>query len=136
MESIAQQFSQDGEKQNFGEVQYFFQAILDDPDTTVTLALISLHSPPDNDILVESHGTVWAAKYQGRNNLIVIDAKAILSVVAMVPLPFPRGDIELDNEQPDADSEDGDYFFVAEKPGLEIFTMGGYEEMSEADDEE
>jgi hypothetical protein len=120
-------------KQNFGEIQYFFQAICN--DETVTLALVSLYSPPDTNLLTESYGTLWSCKYQGHDDLVVVDAKAILSVVAMVPLPFPLGDIEIDTEQ-DTDSESGEYFFVVEKPGLEVFAMGGYEETPEAGDEE
>jgi hypothetical protein len=86
----------DGVKQSFGEIQYFFQALLDDSELAVTLALISLYSPLDKNLLEESYGTVWAAKYQGHNSLMVIDAKAIHSVVAMVPLPFLDGNIDLD----------------------------------------
>jgi hypothetical protein len=91
-----------------------------------------VYSPPDENLLVESYGTVWATKYHGQDDLIVVDAKAIRSVVAMVPLPFPHGDIDSD-EQADTDLAEEEYFFVVEKPGLEIFTMGGYEE---DDDEE
>jgi hypothetical protein len=99
----ASQFTTD-DTLHFGEVQFFFQALIH--DQTRTLALVSTYSPPDLALLEESHKTIWAATYQGAAGLEVIDVKNIRSVIAMCPLPSRNT-----------------HFFVAEKLGLEVTAL-------------
>jgi hypothetical protein len=106
-------------------VKFFFQGNIN--GETVALALVSIYSPPDTDLLAESYGTLYTCKYQGDNCLEVILAKDILSVVAMVPLPS-------DPESPE-DIEEGSQYFLVEKPGLEIFILGGATESQDDEDE-
>jgi len=54
-------------------------------DTVHTLALISMFSPPDQEVLEESHRSTYICRYEGMAALRVVDVKAISSVVAMVP---------------------------------------------------
>lgn len=82
----------------------------------VAVALVSVYSTPDKDLLRKSHQTLWVCKYQGTGALEVMDVKSILSVVAMVPLPHSD------------EAERSSSFFVAEKPGLEVAYLGGVEE--------
>ncbi len=74
-------------------------------------ALVSVWSGPDWDLLEESSNTVYSCVYQGQEYLRVIDAKAITSVVAMVPMTPRNGDRSA-------------RFFLLEKPGLEITALG------------
>jgi hypothetical protein len=93
----------------YGEIQFFFQATIN--DSTKTLALVSNYSPPNLDLLRQSYKTLWTCHYQGAEDIRVIDVKNIHSVVAVVPFPF--------NQQK---------FFICEKIGLEVTTLGGIEE--------
>jgi hypothetical protein len=81
-------------------------------DQENTLALISLYSNPDPALLQASHHTLWSCKYQGDAALRAVDAKKIVGVAAMVPLPGVEG-----------------RYFVVEKPGLDIAHMGGNDEI-------
>ncbi|KAH7905890.1 hypothetical protein BJ138DRAFT_1072332, partial [Hygrophoropsis aurantiaca] len=98
----------------FGEVQYYFYTKV--AGRHIPVALVSLYSAPDKDLLRRSHQTLWVCKYQGIGALQVIDVKSIVSVVAMVP--FPHSD----------EVGGSSSFFVAEKPGLEVAYLGGVEE--------
>ncbi len=73
--------------------------------------LVSVWSGPDTDLLEESSNTVYLCVYRGQVDLRVIDAKAITSVVAMVPMTPREGDRSA-------------WFFLLEKPGLEITALG------------
>ena len=46
---------------------------------------MALYSRPDEDLFQQSNWTVWSVTEQGENGLRVIDAKAILSVVSVIP---------------------------------------------------
>ena len=70
-------------KIEFAEIQYFFNATVN--DTRHTLALMSLYSQPDEDIFRQSNWTVWSVTEGGQSGLRVIDAKSILSVVSVIP---------------------------------------------------
>jgi hypothetical protein len=76
-----------------------------------TIALVSLYSPPDSALLAASCYTLWSCSYQGDTALKIIDAKEIVAVVAMVPLPGVVGRC-----------------YVVEKPGLDVAHMGGNDE--------
>ena len=73
-----------------------------------TLALVSLYSLPDANLLESSCQTVWSCQYQGPGAYTVVDVKLIISVVAMIPR--------------------GESFFMVEKIGLDVAEMGGVEE--------
>jgi hypothetical protein len=86
-------------------------------DTEKTLAMVSMYSPPHDLLLTLSYNTLWSCTYQGNRSLRVIDAKLIAAVVAMVPhQPFPE------------DSSSVERFFVVEKPGLDVSSLGGVTE--------
>jgi hypothetical protein len=53
--------------------------------------MVSVFAAPDRDLLQESFGTLWAAQHQGPVGMRIILAKAVLSVVAMIPFPSNRG---------------------------------------------
>jgi hypothetical protein len=77
-----------------------------------TLVMVSVYSPPHVELLTLSYHTLWSSTYQGDVSLIVIDVKSITAVVAMVPhQPFPGDSVER--------------FFVVEKPGLDVASLGG-----------
>ena len=97
----------------YGEVQFFFQATIH--DHTRTLALVSNYSLPDLDLLRQSYETLWTCRYQGTDDLCVVDVKNIHSVVAIMPFPFER-----------------DKVFVGKKIGLEVAALGGIEEEDDA----
>jgi hypothetical protein len=81
------------------------------------LALVSLYSEPDSELLRISHGTLWSCEHQGDLALKFIDVRAIKSVVAMIPhSPVIRG-----QEAPDR-------FFLVEKPGFDVALIAGSEE--------
>jgi hypothetical protein len=98
-------------KQEFAEVQYYFQMVVNDEEKA--LALVSIYSPPDRDILKESYNTLWVCTYRGDQALKVVDVKSIMAVISLPPLP---GGL------------DGT-FFLTEKPGLDVAHMGGRDEV-------
>lgn len=106
----------------FAEVQYFFNAIVN--DARITLALVSLYSRPDEDLFKESNWTVWSVTEQGQNGLQVIEAKNILSVVSVIP----------HNHHVYADSTD-ERFFVWEQMGMNMALLSDLGEANGADDE-
>jgi hypothetical protein len=73
----------------FAEVKFFFVKTFGGESRA--LVLVSLYSPPDGYLLRFTHDTLVACGYQGEQALVVINAKAILAVVAMVPFPFIVG---------------------------------------------
>lgn len=102
----------------FAEVRYFLEGAAH--GQVFTLAMISLFSPPDADLLRETFGVLCVCKYLGDASRTVIDAKQIVSVVAMVPLPPTEA--KLAQAHPDTLAL---RFFLIEKPGLEIAFLGG-----------
>ncbi|KAJ7196740.1 hypothetical protein GGX14DRAFT_402962 [Mycena pura] len=94
------------------EVSYYFVA------NDVGYALGKRFPDPDEDLLRLSYGTVWAAPGLPRGR-IVFSVARIQSVVAMIP--YVLDGIEI--------------FFLVEKPGLQMASMGGFEEEdNEAED--
>ncbi|EIN06311.1 hypothetical protein PUNSTDRAFT_73339 [Punctularia strigosozonata HHB-11173 SS5] len=90
----------------YGEVQYYI--MMKSGGETIGLAMISLLSPPDAELLTRSHGTLYACTHGGQDSLIVTCVKSIRSVVAVIPM------MELLGEECEVQR-----FFVAEKPGME-----------------
>ncbi|KAI1783778.1 hypothetical protein LXA43DRAFT_976981 [Ganoderma leucocontextum] len=77
----------------YAEVQYYFRCKIG--SVIYTLAIVSRYSAPNEDLLQESSGAVWACcmSETERERLAVIDIKSILSCVAMIPcasLPHPH----------------------------------------------
>ena len=81
------------------------------------LALVSLYSNPDIDLLCLSHDALWSCEYQGDSALKVIDVRIIKSVVAMIPHSPAIGG-----------QEARDRFFLVEKPGFDVALIAGTEE--------
>jgi hypothetical protein len=84
-------------------------------DESKAFALVSLYSPPNEYLLEQSHTTLAVCRYHGDRALKVIDAKSILSVIAMVPFPF-----SLDGHS--------DQYFLIEKMGLDIVEADNLED--------
>ncbi|KAJ7762228.1 hypothetical protein B0H16DRAFT_1884193 [Mycena metata] len=70
----------------YGEVQFFFQATINKTGKEHSLALVSVHSDPDAEILEESYGTVIQCDYFGEEALEVIAVGDIQAGVAMIPI--------------------------------------------------
>jgi hypothetical protein len=95
---------------------YFYIHLLHDGNE-LGLALVSIYSKPDADLLRVSHDTLWSCEYCGDLALKFIDVKSIKSVIAMVPhLPVIGG------------QEARDRFFLVEKPGFDVALIAGTEE--------
>jgi hypothetical protein len=95
---------------------YFFIHIRHDGEE-LGLALVSLYSRPDIDLLRVSHDTLWSCEHQGDSALHFIDVRIIQSVVAMIPhSPVIRG------------QEASDRFFLVEKPGFDVALIAGTED--------
>ena len=91
------------------EVHYYSRIKADNQE--FTLAIISCYSLPDPDLLNASRGTLWSCT-RGES-VQAVDVKNITAIVAMVPhMPFPGVE----------------RFYLVEKPGLDINTIGGKEE--------
>ncbi|KAI0349119.1 hypothetical protein OH77DRAFT_1507564 [Trametes cingulata] len=114
----------------FAEVRYFLEGTA--AGDLFTLAMLSLFSPPDNTLLRESFGVLWACDYGGANSRLVVDAKSIVAVVAMVPLPL-TGTEARDGQTA---ARYGSRFFLVEKPGLDIAFLGGITQDIEGDDDD
>ena len=67
----------------FAEVEFYFHAIIN--QELQHLALVSLLSCPDEDLFSESFHTVWSVTELGDEGLRVVNAKSILTVVAIIP---------------------------------------------------
>ena len=65
------------------EVEYYFQ--LRFSDTVYSLALVSMFSPPDQEILELLSRAAYICHHGGTEALMVVDVKAITAVVFMVP---------------------------------------------------
>ncbi|KAG1732805.1 hypothetical protein EDB19DRAFT_1591707, partial [Suillus lakei] len=93
----------------FGEVQFYFQINFN--KTVKTLALISLYSMPDYELLRGSYHTLYSCTHQGNEALVIVEVFAIQAVIAMVPHKLP--------DNPEL------CFFLVEKPGLNIAQFAG-----------
>ncbi len=65
------------------EVEYFFQLWFG--NTIHSLTLVSVFSPPDQEILELSSHAAYICHHSGIEALIVMEVKAITAVVSMVP---------------------------------------------------
>lgn len=94
-----------------------------------TLALVSLFTRADPELYSQSSHTLLVCEYLGDDGLLVVSAKSIQSVVAMIPFVPPNF---YDGERWNKESE---YFFVVEKLGLGIGEIDGSEEWRNEDNE-
>lgn len=85
---------------------------------------MSLYSRPDEDLFKESNWTVWSVTEQGENGLRVIDAKAILSVVSVIP----------HEHHVCADLSD-ERFFIWEQMGMDMSLLSNHGEVLGEEDE-
>jgi hypothetical protein len=97
------------------EVQYFFR--LQFHHEIFSLALVSLFSPPDRDLLVESQNTTEVCHYNGDSALQIVDVKAISTVVSMFPdfQVTPEGEILTPENQ----------YVLMEPPLLKLVSLHG-----------
>ncbi len=81
--------------------------------------MIAHFSPPDPTILELTHYTLLACT--PLHSVEVIDARRIVAVVAMIPLPMT----DAEAVEPDAGVKYRERVFVVEKPGMDISAMAG-----------
>src|ERR1700712_4325993 len=94
----------------FGEIQYFF--IVEIGGEEVALAMVSIYSAPDLELLEKSFHTVYVCRYQGQEALQAVPVQQIVSVVAMVPLH----------------PQDPNVVYLMEKPGLDMDVLASKDE--------
>jgi len=99
----------------FAEVQFYFNLRIDDRDTP--LALVSVFGRPEEHLRHLSFGALLVCSFHGIERLVVVPAKAIQSVVGMVPFLQTQQDA---------------LYFVVEKMGH----IAGDESPPDAPDEE
>ena len=78
--------------------------------------MVSLYSPPDQELIKQSYGTLISCRYQGDGSMRIIPIGSILSVVGMIPHPksSPRAKRNLEGN-----------VYVAEKLGLDMNLLRG-----------
>ncbi|KAJ3978493.1 hypothetical protein F5890DRAFT_1560244 [Lentinula detonsa] len=68
----------------FAEVQYYFRLEIDEREVQ-DLAMVILYGKPDEELLRNSSSTLWTCMHGGNGATMVVSAKNVKSVVAMVP---------------------------------------------------
>ena len=109
----------------FAEIRYFFR--LKFGEDIHTLAVASVFSQPDHELLKRSYQTTYVCRYQGDDALIAIDVKEICLLVSMVP------DYKISDEGLTVVTPASEHFLV-EKIGMDITARLG--EVDDEDDEE
>jgi hypothetical protein len=89
----------------FAEARFYFRI---GDEVRRTLALVSLFSKPDEELLQHSHGVLTVCEYEPVARLVVIDFESISAVVGMVPF---GESVEGQNTR----------YFLAEKLGLDVY---------------
>ncbi|KAF9494662.1 hypothetical protein BDN71DRAFT_1483024 [Pleurotus eryngii] len=105
-------------KVQFGEVFYYFYLTVN--GHRQGLCMLSVHSPPDEDLLKLSAYTLYSCKPGGEESMTVIEINTIDSVVAV--LPHLVSSIHMHPELEGC-------VYIAEKPGLDIARMAGFEDL-------
>lgn len=96
---------------------------LEGPDLPpCALAMVSMYSSPDDDLLEASYETLYACKHHGVTALCVIDVKSISAVVAMPPLPRTEEEV--------ASGKYEGYFYLGEKPGMDAMHYADFDELA------
>ncbi|KAI0041645.1 hypothetical protein FA95DRAFT_1610837 [Auriscalpium vulgare] len=102
--------------QRIAEVQFYFR------DTNnEAVALVSLFSHPDQELLQETSKTLAVCDYNGEESFTIVKVTAIRSVVAMHPM-WDKTEFR-DNQ-----------FSLCEKMGLEVAELGGAADVDEDDE--
>ncbi len=110
------QFTADNSATGFAEVLYYFRCR--QQNVVHTLAVISVYSQPDPQLLEASHGAFVSCKYLGDDSIQVIDVSQIHSVVAMIPHKLEKHEV-------------GDmHYFLVERPGLDVVRLGADTELT------
>lgn len=94
--------------------------------------MVSFFSAPNPVLYRETFGTLWACNYVGEASRVVIDAKQIVAVVAMVPLPCTSAEAA----EPGAAERYESRFFLVEKPGLDIAVLAGIAQEVDGDEDD
>ncbi|KIL54551.1 hypothetical protein M378DRAFT_18778 [Amanita muscaria Koide BX008] len=112
-------FRDDGST-HFGEVLYYFQTkiVNEEKEPLGTYAMVSVYGKADANLLSKSSHTLRIIHYKGSEDLRIIKAKSITSVVAL--FPFILSDDEKKN--PNICAQYLQSFFVGEKPFLDFTT--------------
>ena len=95
---------------------YFFYRASLKGDQWWPVALISLYSAPDPAVLEISSGVLLMCQYCRDDSLILVEAQAIKSVVAMVPF--------MEKPEGGRPRRHNGRFFVIEKPSLSLAELG------------
>jgi hypothetical protein len=74
-----------------------------------------VYSQPNQELLRESSNTLWACKYNGNDDLRVVNLSSITACVSMQPLP----PLPTDSDR---------LWFVVEKSGLDDGQLTGFNE--------
>jgi hypothetical protein len=101
-------------------VHYFFRLKFD--STIHTLAVGSLFSMPDPNLLEQSYSTVYSCQYQA-TSVTAFHVKTVEALVAMIPYFRITEDFKVDTPE--------NSYFLVEKPGLDTFKNFGQPEDSE-----
>jgi len=102
-------------EERFGEVYFFYRIHLKE-DQWWPVALISLYSAPDPDILKTTSDVLVVCWYQGDESLVLVEAQAIKSSIAMFPF-FEKA------EEDRSRCHEG-RFYIGEMPGLTLAELG------------
>ena len=110
---------------NVAEVRYFFR--LQFGPTIYSLAILSMFSNPDPELLEKSYNTVYSSHYRGEDALVVVNVIKITSLVAMVPYYRVQEDGTI--------LDPGNEYFLVEKPYIDITFYRGEVEADEETEE-
>ena len=102
-------------EERFGEVYFFYRIHLEEGEWR-PVALISLYSTPDPDILETTSGVLVVCRYQGDDSLVLVEAQAIKSLIAMFPF--------LEKAEGGRARRHEGRFYVGEMPGLTLAELG------------
>ncbi|KAH9961182.1 hypothetical protein BJV74DRAFT_880059 [Russula compacta] len=87
-----------------------------------TFTLVFIYSKPNTNLLQASYYTLWSCQYQGDSYLRLINVNTISAVVAMI--------LHMLKDYPNSQ-----WWFVVERPGLDVAQMSGIEELEGNNDD-
>jgi hypothetical protein len=97
----------------FGEVMYYFVVQLSEEEEPHNLAMISMTSLLDGEILEKSSGALRVCNFDSGKNLVVVEVTSIQGVVSLLPFPLMHGEKLLSDEK----------FFVIKDFGQELSVL-------------
>ncbi|KAI0347539.1 hypothetical protein BDW22DRAFT_1322409 [Trametopsis cervina] len=115
------------QRKEYAEVHYYFQVLMCN-GSLQAFAMISIFEPPNIDLLNKSASTFWSCRHPGNVGLTIIPIQSIQSVVAVIPHPTIcfTNPTDVDYFQ--------DRYYVVEKLGLDVDSLGGSNEEDEEDE--